>query len=71
MRWQVQGGSCNKEPYTETCAFENAVQVILLNKKNDKVSITVDITANEMHAVRCVFDNDVGLNFIRKTLFGT
>lgn len=57
-----------KSPYNAMCMFEETGEILLLKKRICKVSSSVDLMSNKMHAVGCVFETYVGQNRIREDL---
>lgn len=56
-------------PYEQILSYEETTKVTSFNRRNDKVSISIDTTTSEMHLVICVFDTGVGQSLIREKVF--
>lgn len=58
-------------PYSEIRLFEETWDILLINKKNYKISISVNLMANKMRPESSALHTSVGPNFIRKDFLQT
>lgn len=56
------------KPYAEVSQIKDPGNICLINKQNYNVSISVDLSSNEMYSVQSVFDTAVGLKLIRERI---
>lgn len=57
--------------YCQIFQFEETEDILLFNRRNYKVLISMSLIANNMHPVNCVFDIVAGANLIREDLLET
>lgn len=62
----VEGIPANYIILYEICLFEESEEILLFNKRNNKVSISVGLVGNQILPVNCVFNTDSGPNLVRE-----